>query len=77
VGEYLGLSFARSNPRKTIKRATKPLGNLPLEILQYLSAYAEEMSDNGQLKSPIIYGQISMFPFPYPPAAGAGREGES
>lgn len=33
------------------------------------------MSDNGQLKSPIIYGQISMFPFPYPPAAGAGGEG--
>ena len=59
MGEDLGLSFAESNPRKTIKRATKPLGNLPLEILTYLSSYIEEVSSNGTLKSPIIYGQIS------------------
>lgn len=37
VGEYLGLSLAASNPRKAIKRADRPLGNLPLEILTYLS----------------------------------------
>ena len=59
VGEYLGLSFANSNPRKAIKRAERPLGNLPLEILTYLSAYVEEVSANGTLKSPIICGQIS------------------
>jgi putative membrane protein len=59
VGEYLGMSFANSNPRKDIKRATKPLGNLPLEILTYLSSYFDEVSVNGTLKSPIIYGQIS------------------
>merc|ERR1712093_557708 len=58
VGEYLGLSFADSNPRKAIKRPDRPLGNLPLEILTYLSSYVEEVSVNGTLKSPIIYGQI-------------------
>ena len=60
VGNYLGMSMAQSNPRKAIKRADKPLGNLPLEILTYLSCYVEEVSANGTLKSPIIYGQISM-----------------
>lgn len=59
VGEYLGVTFAESNPRKTIKRADHHLGNLPLEILTYLSAFAEEVSVNLTLKSPIVYGQIS------------------
>lgn len=63
VGEYLGLSVASSNPRKVIKRSTRPLGNLPLEILTYLSCYVEEVSTNGTLKSPIIYGQISKSSF--------------
>lgn len=58
VGEFLGMSIATSNPRKTIKRATQPLGNLPLEILTYLSAYIEGVSVNGTLKSPTVYGQI-------------------
>ena len=39
MGEYLGFSFAESNPRKHIKRSKKPLGNLPLEILNHLSIY--------------------------------------
>ena len=59
AGEYLGMSFANSNPRKALKRATRPVGNLPLEILTYLSSYVEEVSGNGTLKSPIVYGQIS------------------
>jgi hypothetical protein len=59
VGNYLGMSMAQSNPRKAIKRADKPLGNLPLEILTYLSCYIEEANANGTLKSPIVYGQIS------------------
>ncbi|KIN08148.1 hypothetical protein OIDMADRAFT_152255 [Oidiodendron maius Zn] len=58
AGEFLGMSMAISNPRKTIKRATKPLGNFPLEILLYLSAYIEGVSANGSLKSPIILGQV-------------------
>jgi putative membrane protein len=35
-----------------------PLGNLPLEILMYLSAYIEGVSVNGTLKSPIVFGQV-------------------
>lgn len=61
AGEFLGLSIAMSNPRKTIKRSDVPLGNLPLEILTYLSVYIEEVSSNGTLKSPIVFGQISMY----------------
>ncbi|KAJ5637020.1 hypothetical protein N7490_006899 [Penicillium lividum] len=41
VGEYLGFSFAKSNPRKLVKRSKKPLGHLPIEILIHLSAYIE------------------------------------
>ncbi|KAI0026222.1 UPF0187-domain-containing protein [Xylariomycetidae sp. FL0641] len=49
VGENLGLSFATSNPRKLMKRAETPLGNLPLEILCYLTAYTDEIATNQQL----------------------------
>ncbi|CZR52664.1 probable protein yneE [Phialocephala subalpina] len=58
VGEYLGLSMANSNPRKAIKRADRPLGNLPLEILTYLSSYVEEVTVNQTLKSAVVQGQI-------------------
>lgn len=58
VGCYLGIPFAESNPRKTLKRAKKPLGNLPLEVLNYLSAYIEGTLKNGTLSSPVMYGQI-------------------
>ncbi|CAI6337212.1 unnamed protein product [Periconia digitata] len=46
AGEYLGVSFAESNPRKLIKQAKRPLGNLPLEILNHLSAYVESTISN-------------------------------
>lgn len=53
AGEYLGISFAESNPRKLIKRSTENLGNLPLEILTYLGAYMDDIIQNGQLTLPI------------------------
>lgn len=53
TGEYLGISFAASNPRKAIKKATRPLGNLPLEILSYLASFTDEIVENGQLKIPM------------------------
>ncbi len=53
VGEYLGVSFATSNPRKIIKKAKRPLGNLPLEIIVYLSSYVDEIIANGQLSIPM------------------------
>jgi hypothetical protein len=62
VGEYLGVQMASSNPRKELKRADRPLGNLPLEILTYLSSYIEETSSNGTLKSPVVVGQIRKLP---------------
>ncbi|KAL4919459.1 Bestrophin, RFP-TM, chloride channel-domain-containing protein [Aspergillus aurantiobrunneus] len=49
TGEYLGVSFAESNPRKLIKRSKKPLGHLPLEILNHISAYIDSTIDNGTL----------------------------
>jgi putative membrane protein len=52
VGEYLGVSFAHSNPMKAVKKSTRPLGNLPLEILSYISAYLDDLADNAQLKIP-------------------------
>ncbi|KAF3760366.1 hypothetical protein M406DRAFT_96217 [Cryphonectria parasitica EP155] len=53
TGEYLGISFAASNPRKAIKKATRPLGNLPLEILSYLASFLDEIIENGQLTVPM------------------------
>ncbi|KAG4430840.1 hypothetical protein IFR05_013674 [Cadophora sp. M221] len=58
VGEHLGLPFAMSNPRKEMKRSDKPLGNLPMEIMAYLSAYVETVQNNGQMKSTVLGGQV-------------------
>ncbi|EUC30552.1 hypothetical protein COCCADRAFT_39232 [Bipolaris zeicola 26-R-13] len=49
VGEYLGVTFAESNPRKRIKRSKKPLGNLSLEILNHISAYVHSLIENETL----------------------------
>jgi hypothetical protein len=54
VGEFLGITFAESNPRKEIKRASKPLGNLPLEILAHLQGYLDSVVENGTLKTPVF-----------------------
>lgn len=59
AGEYLGVSFAESNPRKYIKRSKKPLGHLPLEILNHLSAYIDSCVANGTLVSTLHQGQAS------------------
>lgn len=53
VGEYLGVSFAASNPRKTLKKATRPLGNLPLEILNHIAVIIDDMVRGEQLKIPM------------------------
>ena len=53
LGGYLGISFAASNPRKAIKRAGYPLGNLPLEILTYLACFTDELVTNNQLIIPM------------------------
>lgn len=43
LGEHLGVTFAQSNPRKLIKRASDNLGNIPHEILAHLSAYINKV----------------------------------
>lgn len=53
VGTHLGVSFAESNPRRLLKKESKPLGNLPLEILSYLAAYVDETVEEGRLKVPM------------------------
>lgn len=61
AGEYLGISFAESNPRKLIKRSKKPLGHLPMEILNHLAAYFDACIDNSTLSCGLHQGQASMF----------------
>ncbi|KAF1976250.1 UPF0187-domain-containing protein [Bimuria novae-zelandiae CBS 107.79] len=58
TGAYLGISFAESNPRKRIKRSKKPLGNLPLEILNHLSSYVEYVNANETLKNGLYHNQL-------------------
>ncbi|OCL11852.1 membrane protein [Glonium stellatum] len=57
VGEFLGLPMAESNPRKLVKNPTKPLGNLPLEILTYLSTYLKTLYKNGTFDASIYQTQ--------------------
>ena len=59
TGEYLGISFAESNPRKLIKRSKKPLGHLPLEILNHLSAYIDRCIANETLNVSLHQAQAS------------------
>ncbi|KAH8702553.1 UPF0187 domain membrane protein [Talaromyces proteolyticus] len=58
AGEYMGVSFAESNPRKLIKRAKKPLGHLPMEILNHLSAYVNHCTVQGLFYSATYEGQL-------------------
>ncbi|KAM5343970.1 hypothetical protein ACJ41O_012507 [Fusarium nematophilum] len=55
AGEYLGLSFATSNPRKALKRAEQHQGNLPLEILNHIAVILDGMVANKQL--PVVMHQ--------------------
>jgi putative membrane protein len=57
AGEILGLSMAQDNPRALIKKAKKPLGNLPLEILSHLQGYMHSIIGNETLKTPIFQVQ--------------------
>ncbi|KAF9694020.1 hypothetical protein EKO04_007956 [Ascochyta lentis] len=57
TGESLGVTFAESNPRKRIKRSKKPLGNLPLEILNHFSAYVHSVINNETLKIGLYQNQ--------------------
>jgi putative membrane protein len=57
AGQFLGVPMAESNPRKELKKAKAPLGNLPLEILSSLSAYMKQIYDNETLKVSVYQTQ--------------------
>ena len=57
AGEFLGVPMAESNPRKLVKNPSRPLGNLPLEILAHLSGYIKAIFDNGTFKVSIYQTQ--------------------
>lgn len=52
-GMYLGVPMAESNPRKLFKKTKQNLGNTPLEILTYLSAYLENTFQDKTLALPV------------------------
>ncbi|KAJ4053095.1 hypothetical protein NW756_007822 [Fusarium oxysporum] len=64
AGEYLGLSFAQSDPRKHLKRAEEHQGNLPLEILNHLAISVDCLVANKQLSvaihQTVAYNHITM-----------------
>jgi ion channel-forming bestrophin family protein len=43
-----------------MKRSQRPIGNLPLEILTYLAAFADELVTNGQLPIPMTQSLLCM-----------------
>ena len=49
--------MAESHRRKFVKNPTKPLGNLPLEILTHLSTYLKTLYDNGTFEWDIYQTQ--------------------
>lgn len=57
AGQFLGIPMAESNPRKAVKKAKVPMGNLPLEILNHLSSYMKTIYDNGTFKVSIYQTQ--------------------
>lgn len=60
IGQHLGVPFAYSNPRKLAQRFKKPLGNLPLEILNHLTAYVDYCVANNTLNA-IHQGQVGKY----------------
>lgn len=58
ASEYLDIPFGLSNPRKIMKQSKDNLGNIPFEVLNYLSSYVEEQIQNGVLKVPAHQAQV-------------------
>jgi putative membrane protein len=60
TGQLLGIPMATPNPRRLLKEARVPLGDLPLEILSHLSAYVKRLYDTGTLRDYSIYQTQSL-----------------
>ncbi|KAK6516803.1 hypothetical protein TWF506_006689 [Arthrobotrys conoides] len=62
ISAYLGITFFEKNPirrYKAYKKAGKNHGNLPLEIMTYLSSYLEMVVQGGQIPVP-AYQSMAM-----------------
>ncbi|KAA8912065.1 Bestrophin, RFP-TM, chloride channel-domain-containing protein [Sphaerosporella brunnea] len=60
-GEFLGIPFFESNPRKAYKaaiKAGKQHGNLPYEIIGYIGQFIKSSMDEGCMESAIMQGQV-------------------
>jgi len=57
LGQILDIPMAIDNPRAEIKKATKPLGNLPQEMLIYLQAYMDSIM--GRVQLPALQIQLT------------------
>ncbi|KAI5818836.1 Bestrophin, RFP-TM, chloride channel-domain-containing protein [Pyronema omphalodes] len=60
-GEFLGITFLQTNPRKVYKVAAKQgkqHGNLPYEIMAYMGQYIRNSMDEGCFDSAIMQGQV-------------------
>jgi putative membrane protein len=58
--QRLGIPMATPNPRKLVKQARVPLGDLPLEILSHHSAYIKVLYDTETLRDYSIYQTQSL-----------------
>jgi putative membrane protein len=58
--QRLGIPMATPNPRRLVKQACAPLGELPLEILSHLSAYVKVLYDTNTLADYSIYQTQSL-----------------
>lgn len=58
VAVSIGIPGARPDPLKPLCRGTSYHGNLPLEILSYMNAYAETIVRSGAMPSPAVQIQL-------------------
>jgi ion channel-forming bestrophin family protein len=58
VGVDLGIPGARPDACKYTRKGPKYHGNLPFEILTYLSAYADIIISSGEMPSPALQIQV-------------------
>lgn len=57
AGQYLGIPGARPDPLAPIRKGPRYHGNLPLEILTYISAYIQMCIENGTMNTPMTQNQ--------------------
>jgi ion channel-forming bestrophin family protein len=58
AGQFLGVPGTQPDPAKQLRRrGPNYFGNLPLEIIAYLSAYLDILAGNGTMTTPVLQTQ--------------------